>query len=108
MKEMIFGIGTNPSFDEEEFEEDGIEGSPFWVYLTDKKTWEEEGCCNDNIDPSIMEKMREAGFCEAMEAIYEPTDQIMNSTKEELMTLVQGFGFEYDEKFSSFMSSAMG
>ena len=112
MQEMIFGIGPNPMFEQFEdedndYKDDAIRVSPFHVYLTDKKTWDEKHCCNDSaVDNGMNEKLNKAGFAEAMESIFESDDASLS--KEQIHEIIVALGYVYNEEFSSWMASVMG
>ncbi len=108
MQEMIFGIGPNPMVEEfEEEDGDDYKISPFHVYLTDKKTWDEKHCCNDSaVDHEMRTDLNKFGFAEAMEGIFEPNNATM--TKEQIRQAMEGLGYVYNEEFSGWMASVMG
>jgi len=101
MVEMIFGVISGP---EEEFDDEFSkdEESSYLLAVTDKETWEKKGHCNDSIDSEVREKIYEAGFGEMSEAIFEPNDSM---SKEEIISVAEKLGFEYNEKFQNFMAS---
>ena len=100
MKDMIFGIGKNPDSEEADFD-----GPPFWVYISDKKTWDETKFSNDHVDEEVIEILCQNGFAPTMETVFEPV-RYPDSSKDELRKMLEDLDFVYDEKFESFMDSS--
>ena len=102
MEAMIFGIGGNP--EAAEWSEEKM--SPFNVYVTDKRTWEDEHHCNDSaVDQPMREKLEKAGFAEKEDGIFEPIDHMM--VKDQIYQAMEKLGYVFNEDFSVWMASAV-
>lgn len=104
MQAMIFGIGQNPEAEEWTDRDDEFEMSPFSVYITDKRTWEDEHHCNDSaVDQKMRERLNRAGFAESEDGIFEPISVTM--IKEQIRQAMEKLGYVHNEEFGKWMES---
>lgn len=97
-------MGPNPDLEELHDGDDPFKFSLFNVYVTDKRTWEEEHHCNDSaVDQKMREKLEKAGFAESEDGIFEPIDATM--TYEQIYQAMEKLGYVNNEEFGSWMSS---
>lgn len=78
-----------------------------YVYVSDAVTWLKDGYCSDSAMDDSWNLLRDLGFAETMESVFEPsTDMIKKSgmpNREELIEKLKSLGLIYDEKFEIFM-----
>jgi hypothetical protein len=92
MVDSVFGIGTMRDMDGEEMP---------CIYVSDKSTWKEEGCCSNFFEDDSYEVLCGLGFVEEQEGIWSSSDP-MNLPINYHKRLVDA-GFTYDPDFESFM-----
>ena len=102
MQDMIFGIGLNPSrYDEDEI---FFKVSPYYVYITDKKTWGEHQCCNDMINQEAYSLLNSIGFHEDRDGLFLCDNH--QDSKDMIIASLVLHGFVHNEDFEEFMIDA--
>ena len=70
-------------------------------YFSEKKEWEENSRCGDTLNNDVYDTIYEIGLIEETEGIWSKQN---NKTKtEEIVKNLNEAGFEYNQKFESFM-----
>jgi ribosome assembly protein YihI (activator of Der GTPase) len=95
-QEYVFGIVE----DEDMF---GPGDTLYQVYITDKKTWEEDGHMSDLFIDEINELMEKVGFGLSMDNVYEEGLYAEKRSKKETMQLMKDIGLKYNEDFEDFV-----
>ncbi len=90
-KEIIFGVS-------EEYFDDEI---GHVLFVTDKRTWEEENICSDQFENDFYNFMEDNGFYEIEDGIWEHED---NLDKEGFFSLAEKIGLVYNKDFENFMN----
>jgi len=90
MIDSVFGVGTIPETD-----------SDSCVFVSDRKTWEENNHCCDYYKDDTMDVLGKLGFGELQDGCFEAP----GIKREEIISLLSDHGFVYDSSFEQFMES---
>ena len=93
---MIFGVGDSAMIEDCD---DGLSSSSLFLFVTDKKTWETEKCCNDTLDNEVHDVLGFNGFSEVMDGVFE--SEHSSITEEQIHHIMANLGWEVKEIFAA-------
>lgn len=77
------------------------------IFVSDKRTWENEGCCADSYFDDTFSILYEIGFAEECDGIFSQSAEYLEKyramTRDEIVPKLLAIGFEYNELFEKFM-----
>lgn len=92
----VFGVGCT----------EDMEGE-LCVFVSDKSTWVNEGCCADQYYDDAAQILNEIGFAEECDGIFSQSmvylEKYRAMTRKEIIEKLSAIGLEYNEDFEKFM-----
>ena len=92
----VFGVGCSEEMEGE-----------LCVFISDRRTWKNDGHCADGYDDDAFSILYEIGFAEECDGIFSQSMEYLNKfqamTREEIIVKLSAIGLEYDENFEKFM-----
>jgi len=94
--DSVFGVGCP----------EDMEGE-LCIFVSDRRTWEDEGCCADQYYDKAFDILYEIGFAEETDGIFSQSMDYLEKyrpmTRDEIIVKLKAIGFEYNENFEKFM-----